>query len=121
MLGRMLYGKIPPSPEIQDKLAWPRNQSAITGKNMKYFAALFFNAKNLASVYRSPIRALASAFGVKNSPVKHSRLFIAIRPNFAYFRRGLSIAVKIDIITILLCPHGVIIAVMVYFVHVYAK
>jgi hypothetical protein len=118
MLGRMLYRKIAPAPKIQGKLTGSRNQGAAAGKDMKYFSAFFLNAENLASVYRSPIRALAPAFGIKNGPVEHGRRAAAVRPDLAYFRRGLSVAVKINIIIILFCSHDVMIAVMVYFVHV---
>jgi hypothetical protein len=118
MLGRMLYREIPPAPEIQGKLAGSRNQGAAAGKKVKYLSALFLNAKNLISAYRSPIRALTSAFGVKNSPVEYGRHAAVVRPEFAYFRRGFSVAAKINVIVILFCSHSVMIAVMVYFVHV---
>jgi hypothetical protein len=76
----MLYRKIPPVLKIQDKLTGSRSQGAVAGKNVEYFSVFFFNAKNLASVYCPPIRALASAFRIKNSPVKHGGFFIAIGP-----------------------------------------
>jgi hypothetical protein len=111
----MLYGKIPPPGKVQDKFAGSRNRVSLD--DMEYFSVLFPDIKNIVSVYRSPIRALPSAFGIKNGPVKHERPAAAAEPDFDYFRPGLSVAVKIDVIIIRFCSHGVMITLVLYFVH----